>query len=37
MACHPTEILNHEAEDGVNSLIEEARGDTDRMGVANDR
>ena len=31
-------ILNHhETEDGHISLTEEARGDTDRMGVANDR
>ena len=37
MACHPTEILNYEAEDGDNSLIEEARGGTDRVGVADDR
>ena len=34
----PQNILNHhEAEDGHISLTEEARGDTDRMGVANDR
>ena len=30
-------ILNHETEDGDISLTEEARGDTDRLGVANDR
>ena len=30
-------ILNHEDEDGSISLIEEARGDPDRVGVANDR
>ena len=30
-------ILNHEAEDGVISLTEEARCGTDRVGVADDR
>jgi hypothetical protein len=34
----PQNILNHhETEDGEISFTEEARGDTDRMGVANDR
>jgi hypothetical protein len=37
-ASYPTENLNHhEAEDGNISLTEEARGDTARMGVADDR
>ena len=36
--CYPTENLNHhEAEDGDISLTEEARSDTARMGVADDR
>jgi hypothetical protein len=30
-------ILNHEAEDGDISFTEEARGGTDRLGMADDR
>ena len=34
---HQNILNHHETEDGVFSFTEEARGDTDRMGVANDR
>ena len=34
---HQNILNHHETEDGEISFTEEARGDTDRMGVANDR
>ena len=38
MAGYPEQkILNHETEDGVISITEEARGDADRLGLADDR